>query len=150
MNEHAPQIEKLDLLREQVSDIDEQLKAQDLSDTLRNDLLDQREGVRLLMAADAMTRLENEALPPVIDEELALTYLRPSGRGNLKKRLIEVVELEKQGGHDPQKSELELIQSIIDRDAGPRQMVENYAKNSGEPAGETWIDTATGVCPRTE
>ncbi len=150
MNEQAPQPDMLEILRNEVGLIDQQIDSAELADDEQNELLDKREGLRLLMAADAMTRLENDPLPPIANRELAAEYLRPSKYGELQQRLLEIAKLEEEGSHAPDKAELELIYSVTERDKGPRRMVNNYAKNSGEPAGETWIDTATGIRPRTE
>ncbi len=135
MVEQAPHSE-LELLQDKVAELDGQLDDSGLSEAVRHNLLDQREGLRLLMAADVMTRLDNNPLPEIQDKELADIYLRPSMYDQLTQKL-ELADTNPIEGQ-----QLQLLKNIIDRDKGARDMARRI-----DPNQPTWIDTATGIRP---
>lgn len=145
LKERQPSPEnRIETLRVSVDEIDSQLDSTDITDEIRKDLLDRREAVRLMMAAEILTtKLISEPLPPIKNQQLAMKYLRPSMYIAFKDRL----KSEQSGDPSSDIDDLELIDKIIENDKGTRLITKLYSKDTDRDR-PTWLDQHTGVSPR--
>lgn len=133
---------RLELLREQIVEIDGKLASGSVSKDYEEDMLDQREALRLMMVADALTTNQNDPLPPIMNDLQALKYLRPSMKAELDERIAQLARGD--GSADLERKELELLRSIIQKDKGSRVVAKLLGEN------RTWTESKSDVPVRVD